>query len=187
MRGLLGRSVLTWRVLLFVIISLALCYSSGALIATRGCTFANTMGKGRNPLFEVISNVPDVGGNDADGDDGLTTNIELNEEGVVYRKQSRAAGIPFKARKLDDRDTLPYKTFIMLDGKARHADKLHVATLFLDSLTACGDILDLGDKGVFEVVRVSFVYKWEVHGFAVTGKRLYVKKAPRRWIQKALQ
>jgi hypothetical protein len=146
------------------------------------------MGKGRNPLFEAINNVPDLGGNGADGDDaGLTTNIELNEEGVVYRKQSRAAGIPFKARKLDGRDTLPYKTFIMLDGKARHADKLHVATLFLDSLTACGDILDLGDKGVFEVVRVSFVYKWEVHGFAVTGKRLYVKKAPRRWIQMALQ
>ena len=74
---------------------------------------------------------------------------------------------------------MPYKTFIMMDDKARSA-KL-IATLQLDALTACGDLIDLGDRGVFEVVRVSYVYVWRGSSFVVTGKRLYCKKAKKQW------
>ena len=59
--------------------------------------------------------------------------IEVDEEGVVYRKGKKASGIPIEKR--DNRDNMPYKTFIMMDDKARSA-KL-IATLQLDALTAC--------------------------------------------------
>ena len=103
--------------------------------------------------------------------------IEVDEEGVVYRKGKKASGIPIEKR--DNRDNMPYKTFIMMDDKARSA-KL-IATLQLDALTACGDLIDLGDRGVFEVVRVSYVYVWRGSSFVVTGKRLYCKKAKKQW------
>ena len=117
----------------------------------------------------------------SDDKDDVETSLEVNEEGVVYRKSSKT-GIPFSRAKADDRENMPYKTYILLDGKARNAE--HIATLRLGALTACGDLLDLGEKGLYEVVRVSFVYKWEgPSGFAVTGKRLYCKPARRRWAQ----
>lgn len=115
---------------------------------------------------------------------GFETNMEVDEEGVVYRK-SKKTGIPFTRAKADNRDNLPFKTYIMLDGKARNAEL--IATLRLGALTACGDLLDLGDKGMFEVVRVSFVYKWNVTGFVVTGKRLYCKPAKSSWAKSSLQ
>lgn len=117
---------------------------------------------------------------DDDDAEGYETQLEVDEEGVVYKK-SKKVGIPFSRAKTDNRENIPYKTYIMMDGKPRNAEL--IATLRLGALTACGDILDLGDKGIYEVVRVSFVYKWNVTGFVVTGKRLYCKPARRQWAQ----
>jgi|TARA_A100001015_G_scaffold320423_1_gene446723 hypothetical protein len=112
--------------------------------------------------------------------------IEVDEDGIVYRKGKKSSGLPIQKR--DNRDNMPYKTYIMMDDKARRA-KL-IATLRLDALTACGDLIDLGDRGVFEVVRVSFVYVWRGSSFVVTGKRLYCKMAKKQWanrVQNSLQ
>ena len=117
-------------------------------------------------------------GSSKDDDNEFETKLEVDEEGIVYKK-SRKIGIPFSRAKSDDRDNLPYKTYVLLDGNARNAE--HIATLRLGALTACGDILDLGERGLFKVIRVSFLYKWNVTGFQITGKRLYCQRAIRQW------
>ena len=114
------------------------------------------------------------------------TIIAVDEEGVVYRRKGKKSSVPIQKR--DNRDNLPYKTYIMMDDKARRAEL--IATLRLDAMTSCGDLIDLGDKGVFEVVRVSFVYVWRGSSFVVTGKRLYCKVAKKSWtnrVQNSLQ
>ena len=148
---------------------------SGVHLYTHGQTLAS--------LSNLMSVLYMAGTEDGEGNDKSL--IEVDEDGIVYRKGGKQ-GLPIQKR--DNRDSMPYKTYIMMDGKARNAEL--IATLRLDALTACGDLIDLGDKGIFEVIRVSFVYKWAVGGFVVTGKRLYCKDAKKKWaqsVEKSLQ
>jgi len=48
-----------------------------------------------------------------------------------------------------------------------------------DSTTACGDILELGQQGLFKVKRVIFLYKYNGHKYRVVRKKLEVLKSSR--------
>ena len=143
---------------------------------------SGTMSRARQPMWMTGDSLSD--GDDHNLEEEETI-IGVDEEGVVYRKGKRSS-VPIMKR--DNRDNLPYKTYIMMDDKARRAEL--IATLRLDAMTSCGDLIDLGDKGQFEVVRVSFVYVWRGSSFVVTGKRLYCKVAKKSWtnrVQNSLQ
>ena len=54
-------------------------------------------------------------------------------------------------------------------------DALRLGTIKLDSQTACGDTLDLGERGVYIVRRVAFIYRFFGGKYTVTSKRLDVE------------
>lgn len=77
----------------------------------------------------------------------------------------------------DDRNSLPYSVFFIRDENL----KSPVGTYMLDATVTSGDILDLGDKGVYTVKRVSFLYKYTRGGFRVFKKKIDVTSASVGW------
>mmetsp|Transcript_6994 Transcript_6994/g.11676 ORF Transcript_6994/g.11676 Transcript_6994/m.11676 type:complete len:162 (+) Transcript_6994:54-539(+) len=69
-------------------------------------------------------------------------------------------------RKGDGRETLP---FVVVEVGSQQGE---VGTFTLDSSTSCGDILELGDKGVYKVKRVRFLYKYDGRKYKVFKKKL---------------
>jgi len=47
-----------------------------------------------------------------------------------------------------------------------------VGTYALDESTACGDILELGEKGMYKVKRVRVIYRYDGRKFRVVKKKL---------------
>ena len=99
-----------------------------------------------------------------------------SQEGFTYkRKKGGDASTAFK--KADNRDSLPFVvTFDEGKGKL-----MEIGTFLLDASTACGDLLDLGGR-LFEVQKVSFLYKYESGGFRVFKKKLDVSTAKASWV-----
>mmetsp|Transcript_28822 Transcript_28822/g.41073 ORF Transcript_28822/g.41073 Transcript_28822/m.41073 type:complete len:107 (+) Transcript_28822:331-651(+) len=52
-----------------------------------------------------------------------------------------------------------------------------IGTFLLDSSTACGDILELGQHGLFKVKRVIFSYKYDGHKHRLVRKKLEVLRS----------
>ena len=66
----------------------------------------------------------------------------------------------------DKRDLLPFDVFM-----EKNPD-IKIGSFLLDSSTACGDMLDLGPQGIFNIMKVSFLYKYEMGHFKVFKKKL---------------
>lgn len=73
-----------------------------------------------------------------------------------------------KIKKGDRRDMLPFEIYILND------ETTSLGSYLLDSTTACGDLVDLGTKGVFVVKRVIFVYKYTQGALRVFKKKLHL-------------
>lgn len=85
-----------------------------------------------------------------------------------------------KSSSFDNRESLPYSIFMLKD----ELSKRNLGSYQLDMTTSCGDLVDLGDKGVYKVKRVAFLYKYTKQGFAVFKKKLDVVKANVSWDSK---
>ena len=108
-----------------------------------------------------------------DSPEGDNDEIEFTfEKGFLYKKKKDSG---FK--KSDNRDSLPF-TVTFDDGKS--GTRTEIGTYLLDSTTNCGDLLDLGGR-LFEVKKVSFLYKYESGGFRVFKKKLDVAAAKASW------
>ena len=109
-------------------------------------------------------------GDSAEGDND---EIEFTfEKGFLYKKKKDSG---FK--KSDNRDSLP---FIVTFDDGKSGTRTEIGTYLLDSTTNCGDFLDLGGR-LFEVKKVSFLYKYESGGFRVFKKKLDVAAAKASW------
>lgn len=74
-----------------------------------------------------------------------------------------------KRVEIDRRDLLPF-TILCKSGE----NSRPLGTYILDSSTACGDVLELGGKGVFRVQKVYFLYKFDCNRYRVFKKKLEV-------------
>jgi hypothetical protein len=88
-------------------------------------------------------------------------------------------GVTFKGKlsnqkKGDNRDFLP---FLIWEEKR----ELLIGTFLLEPTTGCGDYLDLGEKGVYKVIRVAFLYKYDHGRYNVFQKRLDVAAVNAPW------
>lgn len=91
-------------------------------------------------------------------------------DGIVIRKTR--SGI---LKKRDSRDQLPFKIYISAEDLLGDKDKV-LGNYRLDAQTSCGDILDLGELGVFEVRKTIFLYRYNTtNQLVVVGKKLEVK------------
>ena len=121
------------------------------------------------------------------------------KEGLVFTKKKK--GGDFIQKDVDKRDSLPYKTYLLLDTegekKTKNRDKgkdkegsswREIATLYLDASTGCGDIIALNERA-YEVKRVSFVYKFRSPKFEVIAKKLFCVASQRheKLVRNALQ
>lgn len=77
-----------------------------------------------------------------------------------------------KGKILDNRDSLPYVVYSDPEMKT-----VGLGTYMLDASTNCGDLLDLGTKGVWKVNKVSFLYEYRLGRLIVVKKKLHVKKS----------
>jgi len=82
-----------------------------------------------------------------------------------------------KNSSLDNRESLPYSVFHIIDENSNES----LGSFVLGASTACGDILDLGTRGFFAVKRVSYLYKFTKCGFKVYKKKLDVLRARLPW------
>ena len=109
-----------------------------------------------------------------DDSGGSDDDIVFNSlEGFTFKKRG---GEKFK--KSDNRDSLP---FVVTYDEGGKGSKVEIGTYRLDASTACGDLLDLGGR-LFEVRKVSFLYKYEAGGFRVFKKKLDVSAAKASWV-----
>jgi len=109
-----------------------------------------------------------------DDSGGSDDDIVFNSlEGFTFKKRG---GDKFK--KSDNRDSLP---FVVTYDEGGKGSKVEIGTYRLDASTACGDLLDLGGR-LFEVRKVSFLYKYESGGFRVFKKKLDVSAAKASWV-----
>ena len=67
----------------------------------------------------------------------------------------------------DNRESLPFVVIEIGGTKQKE-----IGTYLLDSTTSCGDVLELGEKGIFKVKRVRYLYKYEAGKFRVFKKKL---------------
>jgi hypothetical protein len=117
----------------------------------------------RRPL-PLFSSTPE---GEAEGDGEY---LMYSPDGIVIRKTR--SGI---LKKRDSRDQLPFKIYISAEDLLGDKDKV-LGNYRLDAQTSCGDILDLGDLGVFEVRKTIFLYRYNtMNQLTVVGKKLEVK------------
>jgi len=132
------------------------CSSVRPQIAT-----ARAEGRRHLPLF---SSTPE-GAGEGDGE-----YLMYSPDGIVIRKTR--SGV---YKKKDSRDSLPFKIYISSDDLLGDKDKV-IGNYRLDAQTSCGDILDLGEQGVFEVRKTIFLYRYNtMNQLHVIGKKLEVK------------
>lgn len=94
--------------------------------------------------------------------------LEYTPQGIVIRKSKSGYW-----KKRDNRDQLPFKVFINAEDLLGDHDRV-VGNYRLDASTACGDVLDLGSEGTFEVRKVIFLYRYVQNSLRVVGKKLEV-------------
>lgn len=78
-----------------------------------------------------------------------------------------------RRNKADNRESLPFSV-VEIVKKGKDNELNDIGTYLLDSTTSCGDILELGDKGVFKVKRVRFLYNYVNGKFRVFKKKIDV-------------
>lgn len=78
-----------------------------------------------------------------------------------------------RKNKADNRESLPFSV-VEIVKKGKDNGTKEIGTYLLDSTTSCGDILELGDKGVFKVKRVRFLYNYVNGKFRVFKKKIDV-------------
>lgn len=127
----------------------------------QSCSVSCSVGQRSSKTFLKLSN-DNVYDNFSDGvfeSDG-NDNIET---GLIIRKN--------KVRKGDRRDMLPFEIYMSTD------ENNCMGSYLLDASTACGDLVDLGQKGIFVVKRVIFVYKFTQGALRVCKKKLHLTSA----------
>lgn len=100
------------------------------------------------------------------GETGEFLDYDGKSGGLVIRKNGRTGG--------DNRDKIHFSVCIppeYLIGDSA----LTVGSCFPDPYLACGDKLDLGDRGVYIVRRISFLYRHSGGRLVVTSKKLFVE------------
>jgi hypothetical protein len=79
-----------------------------------------------------------------------------------------------KSKKSDNRDTIPFEIYKENDMKSK------MGCYLLDSSTACGDLVDLGIKGIYSVKKVTYVYRYQHGSLRVCKKKLVLTNSPER-------
>jgi len=104
-----------------------------------------------------------------EGDEyGTEDEVSLSGDGVVIRKTRSGM-----YKKRDNRDQLPFRIYVPKDQTLGEEDYV-LGSFRLDATTAVGDVLDLGPKGTYSVVRVRFLYRYMQNRLLVTSKKLEV-------------
>jgi hypothetical protein len=93
------------------------------------------------------------------------------ETGFVKKNKKDSGGW----KRVDNRDALPFVITSFDNGKSSI-----LGTFLLDATTACGDLLDLGGN-IYEVKKVTFLYKYSSGGFRVFKKKLDVLLTKAAW------
>ena len=101
-----------------------------------------------------------------EGDD--EDEFSLSGDGVVIRKTRSGM-----YKKRDNRDQLPFRIYVPKDQTLGEEDYV-LGSFRLDATTSVGDVLDLGPKGTYSVVRVRFLYRYMQNRLLVTSKKLEV-------------
>lgn len=90
----------------------------------------------------------------------------------IVNSNAEKIGLTYSKKKLkrinDKRDLLPFDIYLEKDSDVK------IGSFMLDSSTACGDIVDLGIKGIYNVKKVTFLYRYESSGFRVFRKKLHL-------------
>jgi hypothetical protein len=87
--------------------------------------------------------------------------------GFTVKKNAKNNG----PKKVDNRDELPFE---ILEESDQH---ICLGTFALDKGTSCGDLIDLGSRGIWRVKKVRFLYKFRQGKFRVFKKKLDVQPA----------
>lgn len=114
----------------------------------------------------------------------LSATARGNEESKTSRNFILAYDMGKNTRAaVDNRDSLPY---VVMKAGARENEEEELGTYLLDPSTGCGDILELGDKGVFQVKNVKFLYKFNGKDFIVVKKKAMAKQLKNPWKRSAV-
>ena len=103
------------------------------------------------------------------------TALNINSDDKNLEMGSNLSYKPAKKNVSDNRDFMPFIAYDI------DQDNYEIGTFLLDSSTACGDILDLGSKGIFKVKKVIFLYKFDGRNYRVIKKKLEVISTTTHW------
>ena len=103
-------------------------------------------------------------------DDDSSNFFDNSDESITYNAEE--IGLTYSKKKLkknsDKRDLLPFDIYLEINSDIK------IGSFMLDSSTACGDIVDLGSKGIYNVKKVTFLYRYESDGLRVFKKKLHL-------------
>lgn len=124
-----------------------------------------------NSWFVLISKKPQLFGKSSAEDDNVNNNFfDNSDESIIYNAEE--IGLTYSKKKLkknnDRRDLLPFDIYLEMNSDIK------IGSFMLDSSTACGDIVDLGSKGIYNVKKVTFLYRYESGGLKVFRKKLHL-------------
>lgn len=80
-------------------------------------------------------------------------------------------GYNMDSSSIDNREKLPFVITHMAEKS-----EIDLGTYLLDPNTACGDTIELGEKGIFKVKKVRFFYKYNGRNYVVFKKKIEAKR-----------